>query len=501
MSKATSKQFILALDQGTTSSRAILFGHDGRAVAMAQQEFPQILPAPGIVEHDPEVIWSSQLAVAREVLKKAQATATDVAAVGVANQRETTILWDRHTGRAVANAIVWQSRVSAPICQQLKADGVEQLVREKTGLVIDPYFSGTKIKYLLDTVPGLRELAGRGEILFGTVDSFLIWRLTSGQRHVTDVTNASRTMLFNLNTLQWDDEMLSLLDVPRPMLPEVRSCSEIYGHTSPDIFGKSIPISGCAGDQQAATFGQGCFEVGSAKNTYGTGCFMLLNVGDKPVLSKNNLLTTVGWQINGQTTYCLEGSVFVAGAVVQWLRDGLKIIKTSAEVELLAASVPDAGGVVFVPAFVGLGAPHWDSHARGAIFGLTRGATAGHIARAALESMAFQTAEVLAAMQQDASVKLGQLKVDGGASVNNGLMQFQADLLNVPVVRPTVPETTALGAAYLAGLAVGFWQNTDDVTRNWALDRKFESRMSEGERTSLRSMWKKAVERSLAWSD
>jgi len=499
MTASNKKKFVLALDQGTTSSRAILFGHDGRPAAIAQQEFPQILPAPGIVEHDPEAIWNSQLAVARDVLKKAKANVADVAAIGITNQRETAILWDRDTGRPVANAIVWQSRISAPICDRLKADGVEPLVQQKTGLVIDAYFSGTKIKYLLDTVPGLRERAKRGEVLFGTVDSFLIWRLTGGKRHVTDVTNASRTMLFNLHTLAWDDELLRLLDVPRAMLPEVRSSSEIYGEASSELFGTPVPISGCAGDQQAATFGQACFDVGNAKNTYGTGCFMLLNIGSKPVVSKNKLLTTVGWQLDGQTTYCLEGSVFIAGAVVQWLRDGLKIIKDSSEVETLAASVPDAGGVLFVPAFVGLGAPHWDAYARGAIFGLTRGTTAGHIARAALESMAFQSAEVLRAMEQDAGIKLAQLKVDGGASVNNGLMQFQADLLNVPVLRPTVAETTALGAAYLAGLAVGFWSDKADISRNWALDRRFQPAMSQGERLELQSQWQKAVERSLHW--
>ncbi|HTQ39266.1 MAG TPA: glycerol kinase GlpK [Pirellulales bacterium] len=501
MSKAATNKYILALDQGTTSSRAILFGHNGRPVAVSQQEFPQILPAPGVVEHDPEAIWNSQLAVARNVLQQAQCTAAEVAALGVTNQRETTILWERDTGRPVANAIVWQSRISVPICDRLKADGAEPLVQQKTGLVIDAYFSGTKIKYLLDTVPGLRGRAERGEVLFGTVDSFLIWRLTGGRRHITDVTNASRTMLFDLHTLSWDDELLKLLGVPRAILPEVRSSSEVYGETLPELFGAPIPISGCAGDQQAATFGQACFEKGSAKNTYGTGCFMLLNVGPRPVSSRNKLLTTVGWQIAGQTTYCLEGSVFVAGAVVQWLRDGLKIIQSSSEIETLSASVPDAGGVVFVPAFVGLGAPHWNPHARGAIFGLTRGTTTGHIARAALESMAFQTAEVLHAMEQDSGTKLAQLKVDGGASVNNGLMQFQADLLEVPVVRPVVAETTALGAAYLAGLAVGFWENLDDVVGNWALDRKFHSNMSPDERASRQATWRQAVERTLDWEE
>jgi len=499
MTTSAAKKYVLALDQGTTSSRAIVFAHDGRPVATAQQEFPQVLPAPGIVEHDPEAIWNSQLAVAREALKKTGTTAQDVAAVGVTNQRETTILWERDSGKPVANAVVWQSRVSAPICERLKADGAEKLIREKTGLVIDAYFSGTKIKHLLDTIPGLRDRAARGEILFGTVDSFLVWRLTGGKRHVTDVTNASRTMLFNLHTLQWDDELLELLDVPRAMLPEVRSSSEIFGQTTPEMFGAAIPISGCAGDQQAATFGQACFQVGDAKNTYGTGCFMLLNVGPKPVLSKNRLLTTVGWQINGKTTYCLEGSVFVAGAVVQWLRDGLGVIETSQEVEQLAASVPDSGGVVFVPAFVGLGAPHWDQFARGTIFGLTRGTTAGHIARAALESMALQTAGVLKAMQDDAGVKLGELKADGGASVNNALMQYQADILGVAVVRPVVSETTALGAAYLAGLAVGFWRDTAEVAEHWSLDRRFEPAISEAERASKLNRWQRAVDRTRDW--
>jgi glycerol kinase len=503
MSHATVKtpveKFVLALDQGTTSSRAILFTHDGRPAAVAQQEFAQILPAPGVVEHDPETIWDSQLAVAREAIKKANATTADIAAIGVTNQRETTILWDRATGRPVANAIVWQSRVTAPICDQLKSAGTEKTIREKTGLVIDPYFSGTKIKYLLDTIPGLRARAERGEILFGTVDSFLIWRLTGGRCHVTDVTNASRTMLLNLHTLEWDDELLRLLGVPRAMLPKICSSSEIYGETSLEVFGAPIPISGCAGDQQAATFGQACFDVGSAKNTYGTGCFMLLNIGDKPVLSKSNLLTTVGWQLHGKTTYCLEGSVFVAGAVVQWLRDSLGIIKSSGDVEALAASVADSGGVIFVPAFVGLGAPHWDSSARGAIFGLTRGSTAAHIARAAVESMALQSAEVLAAMRADSHVELAHLQVDGGASINNALMQFQADILGVSVVRPVVSETTALGAAYLAGLAVGFWTSTDEVRRNWKVDRRFDPNISSDERAEIMARWQRAVERTIGW--
>jgi glycerol kinase len=498
MTKST-KKFVLALDQGTTSSRAILFNHAGLVAAVAQQEFPQILPSPGIVEHDPEAIWTSQLAVAKEAIQKAGAKPGDIAAIGVTNQRETTILWEKATGKPVANAIVWQSRVSAPICDRLKADGLEPTVREKTGLVIDAYFSATKIMHLLDSVPGLRARAEKGEILFGTVDSFLIWRLTGRKRHVTDVTNASRTMLFNINTLRWDDELLKRLNVPRAILPEVKSSSEVYGETDPALFGEAIPISGCAGDQQAATFGQACFEIGDAKNTYGTGCFMLLNVGTKPVLSKNRLLTTVGWQINGQTVYCLEGSVFVAGAIVQWLRDGLKIIKTSGDIETLASSVPDSGGVIFVPALVGLGAPYWDQSARGAILGLTRGSTDAHIARAAVESMAFQTAEVLHAMEQDAGLKLSRLKVDGGASVNAALMQFQADMLGVSVVRPVVSETTALGAAYLAGLAVGFWSDLSDVAKNWAIDRTFEPSMPADERDVLKANWMQAVKRVLRW--
>jgi glycerol kinase len=492
-------KYILALDQGTTSSRAILFTRDGIAAASAQREFAQILPAPGNVEHDPEEIWESQLEVALAAIKRAGAKTADIAAIGVANQRETTLLWERDTGRPVANAIVWQSRVSAPICDRLIADGLEPLIQRKTGLVIDAYFSATKIKHLLDSIPGLRHRAERGEVLFGTVDSFLIWRLTGGKRHVTDVSNASRTMLMDLQTLQWDDELLALLDVPLAILPEIRSSSEVYGETLAEHFGAPIPIAGCAGDQQAATFGQACFHVGSAKNTYGTGCFMLLNVGPEPVPSTNRLLTTVGWQIAGNTTFCLEGSVFVGGAVVQWLRDGLRAITTSAEVEALAATVPDSGGVVFVPAFVGLGAPHWDQYARGAMFGLTRGTSLGHIARAALESMAFQSADVLRAMEQDAGSRLQTLKVDGGASMNNSLMQFQADILNVKIARPVVAETTALGAAYLAGLAVGFWSDIEHVERNWSVGREFNPSMADGERVERQRVWERAVQRSLGW--
>ena len=492
-------KYILALDQGTTSSRAILFGHDGRLVASAQQEFDQILPAPGQVEHDPEAIWDSQLAVARAALQKASVDASDLAAIGVTNQRETTILWDRDTGKPVANAIVWQSRVSAGICDRLKAAGHAALFRDRTGLVVDAYFSGTKIKHLLDTHDGLRARAERGEILFGTVDTFLVWRLTGGAVHVTDPSNASRTLIYNIHTLDWDDELLKILDVPRAMLPTVKSSSEVYGHTSDEIFGSPVPIAGIAGDQQAATFGQACFTPGSAKNTYGTGCFMLLNTGLDPKKSENNLLTTIGWQLGDQVTYCMEGSVFIGGAVVQWLRDGLGLIESSTEVEPLAASEPDSGGVVLVPAFVGLGAPHWDPYARGAIFGLTRGTTAGHLARAAVESMAFQSRDLLEAMQNDAGVQLAELKVDGGASMNNDLLQFQADLLGTTVRRPVVAETTALGAAYLAGLAVGYWNDLDEISSRWVLDREFQSEMTANERARRCDTWQRAVERSLAW--
>jgi glycerol kinase len=492
--------YILALDQGTTSSRAIVFTHDGGVLASAQQEFPQILPSPGVVEHDPEAIWSTQLAVARQVLAEASLSAGDIAALGIANQRETTILWDRQTGKAVTNAVVWQSRISAPICEQLKADGLEPLFRSKTGLVLDAYFSGTKIKYLLDSQTGLRERAERGEILFGTVDSWLLWRLTGGHCHRTDQSNASRTLLFNIHTLAWDDELLSILEIPRSMLPEVRPSSDFYGESLSEWFGKPIPITGVCGDQQAATFGQACFTPGSVKNTYGTGCFLLMNTGEKPVASQNNLLTTIGWGLAGKVTYCLEGSVFIAGAVVQWLRDGLGVIEKSIDVEKLATSVSDSAGVYFVPAFVGLGAPFWDPYARGTIIGLTRGTTAAHIARAAVESMAYQTCDVLRAMQKDAGIELKELKVDGGASINNALMQFQADLLDVCVRRPQVAETTALGAAYLAGLAVGFWKDTADIAQNWALDREFQPAMTAEKRNYLYNRWQEAVKRSLGWA-
>ncbi|MHB0955556.1 MAG: glycerol kinase GlpK [Pirellulaceae bacterium] len=494
-------QYVLALDQGTTSSRAILFDHRGQIVAASQQELPQILPRPGEVEHDPEAIWDGQIAVAHHVLQQAQIGPEQVAAIGITNQRETAILWERDSGRPIHHAIVWQSRASAGICQQLRSTGCEPLIREKTGLLLDPYFSGTKIRYLFEMYPSLRGRAERGEVLFGTVDSFLIWRLTGGRHHITDVSNASRTLLFNLHTLDWDDELLQILGVPRAMLPEVRPSSQIYGHCQASLFGREIPIAGDAGDQQAATFGQACFEPGAAKNTYGTGCFLLLNTGPHPVPSQHNLLTTVGWQIDGQVTYCLEGSVFIAGAVVQWLRDGLGLIENSQGIEALCATVPDSGGVVFVPAFVGLGAPHWDPYARGAVFGITRGTTAGHLARAAVESMALQTGDLLEAMRNDAQVPLNVLNVDGGASINQELMQFQADILNVTVRRPVVAETTALGAAYLAGLAVGYWDNLADVVRNWSLDREFRPHMEPAEREARARRWRRAVERARDWEE
>ncbi len=492
---------VLALDQGTTSSRAILFGRDGRPIASAQDEFEQIYPQPGHVEHDPEAIWKTQLAVTKEALARGRRSTSDVAAVGITNQRETTIVWEKSTGKPVANAIVWQSRITAPLCERLKADGLEPTFRERTGLVVDAYFSGTKIAHLLETIPGLQARAEKGDVIFGTVDSFLIWRLTGGKRHVTDYSNASRTLIYNIHKLDWDDELLSILKIPRAMLPEVKPSSEIYGETDRALLGASLPIASDIGDQQAATFGQACFEPGSAKNTYGTGCFMLMNTGAKPVASKNGLITTIGWGLGGKVTYCLEGSVFIAGAVVQWLRDGLKMIATAPDIEKLAASVPDAGGVFLVPAFVGLGAPHWNHGARGTIIGVTRGTTAAHLARAALDSMAYQSREVLDAMQQDSGTPLAVLKVDGGAAVNNLLMQFQSDVLGVAVQRPVVQETTALGAAYLAGLAVGFWKDQDDVRRNWALDRQFKPAMPADKRQQLYTRWKKAVARSLDWED
>tara|TARA_R110002111_G_scaffold177322_1_gene243381 strand:- start:13089 stop:14576 length:1488 start_codon:yes stop_codon:yes gene_type:complete len=493
-------KYVLALDQGTTSSRSILFNHQGQIEATAQQEFEQIFPSPGLVEHNPEAIWDSQLATAKKVIQQSGVALSEIAAIGITNQRETIVLWDRETGKPVSNAIVWQSRLTAVRCDQLKADGYEKLFREKTGLVLDAYFSGSKIEYLLNEIGGLRDRAKAGKILFGTIDTFLIWRLTGGKVHVTDPSNACRTLLYNIHTHEWDEELLQVFDIPRCMLPEVKSSSEVYGETTPELFGESIRIAGIAGDQQAATFGQGCFEPGAAKNTYGTGCFMLMNTGEEPVPSHSGLLTTIGWSINGKVTYCLEGSVFIAGAAIQWLRDGLQIIQSAEEVEELASQVDDSGDVFFVPAFVGLGAPYWDQNARGTLIGLTRGTTKGHIARAVLESLAYQSCDVLHAMEQDSKIKLKSLKVDGGAAANSLLMQFQADMLDVPVRRPVVHETTALGAAYLAGLAVGFWQDQEEVTSNWALDAEFQPSMKSAKRDELYQRWKKAVERSMNWT-
>ncbi len=497
-------KYVLSLDQGTTSSRAILFDHDGAIVSIAQQEFPQIYPAPGLVEHDPEAIWASQLAVAQQVMKKAGASAADVAAIGITNQRETTIVWDRATGKAVFNAIVWQSRLTVPICDALKKKGFDKEIRERTGLITDAYFSGTKVKWILDNVSDVREKAERGEVLFGNVDTFLMWRLSKGRVYVTDYSNASRTLLFNIYTGDWDDTILQELGVPRAMLPTVMPSSAVYGETDAEFFGKPIKLAGDAGDQQAATFGQTCFEVGMAKNTYGTGCFMLMNTGNKGVPSQNGLLTTIAWGLGDPTrpqlTYALEGSIFITGAAVQWLRDGLRAIESSMDVEALASTVSDNGGVYLVPAFVGLGAPYWDSYARGTIVGLTRGSTVGHIARATLESMCYQTRDVLEAMGADSSIQVKALRVDGGAVVNNLLMQFQADILGVAVQRPKVAETTALGAAYLAGLATGFWSSSKEVAEQWVVDHTFEPQMSADQREELYANWKRAVERSLNWA-
>ncbi|MCH8203835.1 MAG: glycerol kinase GlpK [Candidatus Hydrogenedentes bacterium] len=494
-------KYVLALDQGTTSSRSILFRRKGTVAAAAQKEFPQIFPSPGHVEHDPEDIWRTQLSTARSAIRKAGAKPKDIAAIGIANQRETVVLWDKKTGKPVHNAIVWQSRITAGICDDLKKKGLENKFRRKTGLVLDAYFSGTKIKYLLDKYKGLRKRAEKGEVLAGTIDTYLLWRLTGGKVHATDYSNASRTLIFNIHKLQWDAELLEILGIPRAMLPEVKDSSGFFGETDPKLFGAAIPITGIAGDQQAATFGQGCFKTGMVKCTYGTGCFILMNTGSKAVASKSGLLTTIGWGINGKITYCLEGSVFIGGAAVQWLRDGLKIIKRSEDVEKLAATEKDSGGIYLVPAFVGLGSPHWDAYARGIIIGLERSTTGGHIARATVESMAYQTRDLVTAMERDSGAKLKTLRVDGGATANNELLQFQSDILGVKTQRPVVAETTALGAAYLAGLAVGFWKNQSDVTANWALDREFTSKMGAAERKKLCQGWEKAVDRARAWID
>lgn len=491
--------YILAVDQGTTSSRAIVFNSSGQIAGMSQKEFTQIFPRPGWVEHNPEEIWNSQLQVMHEAMRDAGIWAREVAAIGITNQRETALAWDRQTGKPVCNAIVWQDRRTAAACDQLKSEGKESLIREKTGLVVDAYFSATKWKWILDNIPGARELADKEQLAMGTVDSWLIWNLTKGKVHVTDVTNASRTMVFNIHSLSWDDELLELFGIPRSVLPEVRSSSETYGETAEGILPVVLPIAGIAGDQQAATFGQMCLSKGSVKNTYGTGCFILCNTGTTPVASKNKLVTTVAWQIGGETTYALEGSIFISGAVVQWLRDGLGLIKKSADVETLAAGVEDNGGVYFVPAFTGLGAPHWDPYARGMIAGLTRGVQAGHLARAALESIAFQVYDVIQAMEDDAGIAIKELKVDGGAVVNNLLMQIQADILGIPVIRPRTVETTALGAAYLAGLAVGYWPGLDQIADQWAEDRTFRSGIDQENLQQIIRGWKKAVERSKGW--
>lgn len=466
-------QYILALDQGTTSSRAVVFDKKGTIISVAQKEFTQLFPKPGWVEHDPDEIWSTQAGMAAEAVSKKGIKASQLAAIGITNQRETVVVWDKNTGEPVYNAIVWQDKRTADYCDELKKAGKSQLIREKTGLVIDSYFSGTKVKWILDNVEGAREKAEAGDLVLGTIDTWLIWKMTDGELHITDVTNACRSMLFNINTMDWDDELLELLTIPKSMLPEVKQSSEVYGHTSGSLFATKIPIAGIAGDQQAALFGQMCTQQGMVKNTYGTGCFMLMNIGDQPIVSENNLLTTVAWKINGKTTYALEGSIFIAGAVVQWLRDSLNIIKTSSEVEKLASSVESSDGVIFVPAFAGLGAPHWNQKAQGTIFGLTRGSTDAHIARAALESIAYQTMDILKAMEADSGISIQELRVDGGATVNDMLMQFQADVLNTVTVRPKIVETTVMGAAYLAGLAVGYWESPEEIQNIWETDVYF----------------------------
>ena len=488
-------KYILALDQGTSSSRAIVFDHDGNIRSTAQMEFTQYFPQPGWVEHNPMEIWSSEAAVIAEAISKIGINGKDIAAIGITNQRETTIVWDAETGVPVHNAIVWQDRRTSAFCDELKARGLVDKIREKTGLIIDAYFSGTKIKWILDNVPGAREKAEAGKLRFGTVDSWLVWQLTRGSVHVTDVSNASRTMLFNINTLAWDEELLDLLGIPASMMPDVRSSSEVYGYTKTTIFAHEVPIAGIAGDQQAALFGQMCTVPGSVKNTYGTGCFLLMNTGEKPILSRNNLLTTVAWKIGDKVNYALEGSIFVGGSVVQWLRDGLGIIRSSSEIEALAASVPDNGGVYFVPALTGMGAPYWDQYAHGVICGITRGTTAAHIARAALEGIAFQTMDIVSAMERDAGVRLAELKVDGGASRNNLMMQFQADILGTSVIRPEVTETTAMGACYLAGLAVGYWDSLDEIRQQWKAERVFIP--SETDVTAAKEGWKDAISRTI----
>jgi glycerol kinase len=490
-------KYILALDQGTSSSRAIVFDRHGKTMAVSQKEFTQIFPKPGWVEHNPMEIWSSQASVIAEAITSIDINGLNIAGIGITNQRETTIVWDAETGAPVYNAIVWQDRRTSEYCDSLKKDGRTDLIRSKTGLIIDAYFSATKIRWILENVPGARQKAEEGKLRFGTVDTWLIWMLTRGEVHVTDVSNASRTMLFNIHTLQWDKELLDLFDIPESMMPQVKSSSEVYGYTKTTLFAHEVPIAGIAGDQQAALFGQMCTEPGSVKNTYGTGCFLLMNSGERPIMSSNNLLTTIAWKIGDTVNYALEGSIFVAGSVVQWLRDGLGIIKSSSEVEALAASVPDNGGVYYVPALTGLGAPHWDQYAKGSIYGISRGTTAAHIARAALEGIAFQTMDIVNAMQKDAGITLKELKVDGGASRNNLLMQFQADILDTSVIRPTVTETTALGAAYLAGLAVGYWESLDHIKSQWGVETEFKPSASQKEVSALKEGWADAIRRTL----
>jgi glycerol kinase len=491
-------QYILSLDQGTTSSRAIIFDKQGAIIAVAQKEFTQFFPQPGWVEHDANEIWSTQLGVAAEAISKAGLTVENIAAIGITNQRETTVVWERATGKPVYNAIVWQDRRTASFCDELKRKQLDAIIKQKTGLVIDAYFSATKIKWILDNVEGARKKAANGELCFGTIDTWLLWNLTKGQIHATDVSNASRTMLCNINTLQWDGELEKIFNIPGSMLPQIRSSSEVYGHTQNILSAKNIPIAGMAGDQQAALFGQMCTQPGMVKNTYGTGCFMLMNTGEQPVSSTHNLLTTVAWKVNGITQYALEGSVFIAGAVVQWLRDGLGIINKSSDVEALAAKVPGNEGVYVVPAFTGLGAPYWNQDARGTIVGLTRGSNASHIARAALESIAYQTMDVLKAMEADSGILIKELRVDGGATANDLLMQFQADILNTKVLRPTITETTALGAAYLAGLAVGYWKSIDDIHEQWLIDKTFSPSMKDNQRNELTSGWQRAVKTTIS---
>lgn len=493
--------YILALDQGTTSSRTIVFDKHGNIVSTAQKEFRQIFPQPGWVEHDAEEIWSTQFGTMAEAVAKANITMKQIAGIGITNQRETTVVWDRDSGLPVYNAIVWQDRRTAAFCDELKSGGQANMIQQKTGLVIDAYFSATKLKWILDNVPGARTSAEKGKLAFGTVDSWLAWKLSGGNIHVTDVSNASRTMLLNIHSCDWDDELLKLFTIPRSVLPQVKPSSKIYGTTGNIVPEIKLPIAGIAGDQQAALFGQMCTKPGMVKNTYGTGCFMLMNTGTKAIASKNNLLTTIAWQIDNKTEYALEGSVFIAGAVVQWLRDGLKIIRKSSEIESLAATVKDSEGVYIVPAFAGLGTPHWNQHARGSVFGLTRGSSQAHIARAAIDSIAYQTYDVLKAMEADAGISIAELRVDGGATVNNSLMQFQSDILNTKVIRPKITETTALGAAYLAGLAVGYWKNIDEIQKQWQVDQEFSPAMDDKKRSDLVNGWQRAVKAAIVWAD